>query len=139
VIKNAMTEDPVQSVDTLFVENPRIFVIGCPSLSPNIGEFYSYFRSKISDGDLSTIPAEKIVENAGRVCYLSFENLSGRSTELYIQNLIRQGHESVLEHASWTFVLTGVSRSFSHQMVRHRAGFAYSQLSQQYVDHRFVR
>jgi thymidylate synthase (FAD) len=45
------------------------------------------------------------------------------------------GHGSVLEHATWTFVLAGVSRSFSHELVRHRVGFAFSQLSQQYVGH----
>jgi thymidylate synthase (FAD) len=59
---------------------------------------------------------------------------SPRSNAEYIQNLVEQGHESVLEHASWTFLLTGVSRSFSHQFVRHRVGFSFSQLSQQYLD-----
>jgi site-specific recombinase XerD len=52
----------------------------------------------------------------------------------YIHNLIQMGHESVLEHATWTFFITGVSRAFSHQLVRHRAGFSFSQLSQQYHD-----
>jgi thymidylate synthase (FAD) len=49
--------------------------------------------------------------------------------------LIEQGHDSVLEHASWTFLTTNISRALSHQIVRHRIGFSYSQLSQQYVDH----
>jgi len=44
------------------------------------------------------------------------------------------GHESVLEHVSWTFLVTGVSRGFTHQLVRHRVGFSFSQLSQQYHD-----
>lgn len=79
--------------------------------------------------------AEEIVEVAGRVCYLSFgSNQSPRSTGAYIRNLVIQGHESVLEHISWSFILTGVSRGFSHQLVRHRAGFSFSQLSQQYHD-----
>src|SRR5262249_36540115 len=43
-------------------------------------------------------------------------------------------HGSVLEHAVWNFVFTGVSRSCTHELVRHRAGWAYSQLSQRYVD-----
>jgi thymidylate synthase (FAD) len=43
-------------------------------------------------------------------------------------------HGSVLEHVVWNFIVTGVSRSFSHELVRHRAGWAYSQLSQRYVD-----
>jgi thymidylate synthase (FAD) len=123
----------------LFIEAPRLFVIGRPSLSPNIDDFYAYFGSKQFQNDDSDQSAEKIVENAGRVCYLSFSNPSGRSTAGYIENLISQGHESVLEHAAWTLVLAGVSRSFTHQLVRHRVGFSFSQLSQQYVDHRSIR
>jgi thymidylate synthase (FAD) len=44
------------------------------------------------------------------------------------------GHGSVLEHAVFNFIITGVSRSFTHELIRHRAGFGYSQLSQRYVD-----
>jgi thymidylate synthase (FAD) len=81
--------------------------------------------------------AERLVEFAGRVCYLSFgHHRSQRSNAEYISNLIRRGHDSVLEHATWTFVLAGVSRAFTHQLVRHRVGFSYSQLSQQYHDER---
>jgi thymidylate synthase (FAD) len=78
-------------------------------------------------------PPEEIVEVSGRICYMSFgKRQSPRTNSEYIKNLIRQGHESVLEHINWTFLLTGVSRGFTHQLVRHRVGFAYSQLSQQY-------
>lgn len=81
------------------------------------------------------LPPEEVVEVAGRTCYMSFgQAQSPRSTGEFIQNLIAMGHESVLEHASWTFVLTNVSRAFTHQLVRHRVGFAFSQLSQQYHD-----
>ena len=87
--------------------------------------------------------AERLVEFAGRVCYMSFgSKQSSRTTTEYIHNLIRNGHESVLEHAVWTVALLGVSRAFTHQLVRHRVGFAFSQLSQQYHDEsdtRFVR
>ena len=76
---------------------------------------------------------EEAVEISGRICYMSFgEKQSPRSNPDYIRNLIRQGHESVLEHVTWTFLLTGVSRAFTHQLVRHRIGFSFSQLSQQY-------
>lgn len=77
--------------------------------------------------------SEEIVEVSGRICYMSFgENQSPRSNSEYIRNLLNQGHESVLEHVSWTFLLSGVSRALTHQLVRHRIGFSYSQLSQQY-------
>jgi thymidylate synthase (FAD) len=82
-------------------------------------------------------PSEEIVEVAGRTCYMSFGKAqSPRSNREFIQNLIAMGHESVLEHASWTFMITNVSRAFTHQLVRHRVGFAFSQLSQQYHDER---
>jgi len=78
---------------------------------------------------------EELVEAAGRVCYMSFGTAqSRRSNADYIQNLIAMGHESVLEHVNWSFVISHISRSVSHQLVRHRVGFAFSQLSQQYHD-----
>ena len=59
----------------------------------------------------------------------------GRKTnQEYLDNLIGMKHGSVLEHAVWDMLITGVSRSFTHELVRHRAGFGYSQLSQRYVD-----
>lgn len=83
----------------------------------------------------SATEAEELVEAAGRMCYMSFGAAqSPRTNPEYLANLIRLGHESVLEHVTWGFVLTGVSRSFTHQLVRHRVGIAISQLSQQYHD-----
>ncbi len=81
----------------------------------------------------TTIAAEKIVEFAGRHCYMSFNK--GRKTNAsYVTHLLEMGHGSVLEHAVYTFRIWGVSRTCTHELVRHRAGFAYSQLSQRYVD-----
>jgi thymidylate synthase (FAD) len=77
---------------------------------------------------------ERLAEFAGRVCYMSQHNPARRSTREYLDNIKKQGHGSVLEHASYTLLLEGVSRSLTHELVRHRAGFAYSQLSQRYVD-----
>jgi thymidylate synthase (FAD) len=80
-------------------------------------------------------PSEEIVEAAGRICYMSFgDRQAPRSNAEYIAHLITMGHESVLEHVSWSFLVTGVSRAFTHQLVRHRVGVAFSQLSQQYHD-----
>lgn len=71
-------------------------------------------------------------EFGGRFCYRSFEK--GRDHEAYLKNIIEMGHGSVLEHVNVTFAVSGVSRSFSHELVRHRAGTAISQESQRYVD-----
>ena len=79
------------------------------------------------------VGAEVLAEMAGRLCYLSYGK--GRKTNReFVGHLIEVGHGSVLEHCVWSFVISGVSRSLTHELVRHRAGWAYSQLSQRYVD-----
>ncbi len=77
---------------------------------------------------------ERLAEFAGRLCYMSQRNPASRNTRDYLENIKKQGHGSVLEHANYSILIEGVSRSFTHELVRHRAGFAYSQLSQRYVD-----
>jgi thymidylate synthase (FAD) len=77
---------------------------------------------------------ERLSEFAGRLCYMSQKNPAKRPTREYLENIKKQGHGSVLEHANYSFLIEGVSRSLTHELVRHRAGFAYSQLSQRYVD-----
>ena len=77
---------------------------------------------------------ERLAEFAGRLCYMSQRNPANRSTRDYLENIKRQGHGSVLEHANYSVLIEGVSRSLTHELVRHRAGWAYSQLSQRYVD-----
>ncbi len=77
---------------------------------------------------------ERLAEFAGRVCYMSQNNPAKRSTAEYLDNIKKQGHGSVLEHAVYVLLIEGISRSCSHELVRHRAGFGYSQLSQRYVD-----
>lgn len=80
---------------------------------------------------------DDLVEFAGRQCYRSWS--SGRAPFEYIDNILSSGHGSVLEHAVVSFAIAGVSRSLSHELVRHRAGFAYSQESQRYVDAKDMR
>jgi thymidylate synthase (FAD) len=77
---------------------------------------------------------ERLAEFAGRLCYMSQRNPANRTTRDYLENIKKQGHGSVLEHANYSVLVEGVSRSLTHELVRHRAGWAYSQLSQRYVD-----
>ncbi len=77
---------------------------------------------------------ERLAEFAGRICYMSQKNPAARTTADYLDNIKKQGHGSVLEHAVYVLLIEGISRSCSHELVRHRAGFGYSQLSQRYVD-----
>ncbi|MGH7568564.1 MAG: FAD-dependent thymidylate synthase [Gemmatimonadales bacterium] len=79
-------------------------------------------------------PGERLAEYAGRLCYMSQHNPANRTTADYIENIKKQGHGSVLEHSVYVLLIEGISRSCSHELVRHRAGFGYSQLSQRYVD-----
>lgn len=93
----------------------------------------------------SDVPAQVLTEFSGRLCYLSFgkeagiegghRSIGGRTTnESYLANILSTKHGSVLEHAVWSLLLEGVSRALTHELVRHRAGFGFSQLSQRYVD-----
>lgn len=77
--------------------------------------------------------AQRLVEFAGRACYQSWQNPVGRTNEAYIGRIIGSEHFSVLEHAGFTVAITGVSRSFTHEFVRHRH-LSPSQLSQRFYD-----
>jgi thymidylate synthase (FAD) len=74
--------------------------------------------------------AEELIEHAGRVCYRS-ENRGNPAA--FLRARLREGHESIIEHAGATFEISGISRACSHQLVRHRLA-SYSQESQRYVD-----
>ena len=77
--------------------------------------------------------ADLLPEVAGRLCYMSFRNPRPGGNKAYIGHILEAGHGSVLEHSVFGFILTGVSRSLTHELVRHRH-LSYSQLSQRYVD-----
>lgn len=76
--------------------------------------------------------AERLIEEAGRTCYLSFDKMTEDSSKRFIRMVVKNGHHSVLEHASATFRIKGGSRAFTHQIVRHRVA-SFSQQSQRYV------
>lgn len=75
---------------------------------------------------------QQVIEEAGRTCYLSFENIEAHSHAEFIRRLIKLGHESPLEHAYASFRIQNGSRAMTHQLVRHRL-MAVSQQSQRYV------
>lgn len=85
-----------------------------------------------------TPDAEELIASAGKLCYSPvgvddiYQKLDKESTQKYIDMLVSLGHESPLEHASFTFAAEGVSRTLTHQLVRHRLA-SYSQQSQRYV------
>ncbi len=81
---------------------------------------------------------ERAVAAAGRLCFapVSAVELEGAMSDedvaRLVRGLVRSGHTSALEHASFTFAVDGISRACSHQLVRHRVA-SYSQQSQRYV------
>lgn len=124
-----------------FVE-PRVFIIGETRIVP---EGLTAMLEAIgvpewsSDGESD---AEVLVETAGKLCYMSFDvalnkNLTKtgvRNNFDYIQeSIIGQKHGSVLEHVAVNVAFIDVSRVFTHELVRHRVGAAYSQTSGRYV------
>ncbi len=114
------------------VREPRIYLVS--RQTTNTAEVDRFLADHQLTWQTDTgVGAEALCEMAGRVCYMSFGK--GRKTnQEYLHNIISVQHGSVLEHAVWSFLITGVSRSFTHELIRHRAGFGYSQLSQRYVD-----
>jgi thymidylate synthase (FAD) len=98
-------------------------------------------RDQLDEGaDSPRIDAQNLAEFAGKMCYRSWEpGLNPNVKRVrddqakYLENILRSGHGSVLEHVSFTFVLHNVSRVFSHELVRHRPGTAISQESLRFV------
>ena len=116
------------------IRNPSVYLVG--RQETNAAEIDRF----LADHDVETwqtdtdVAGQKLCELAGRLCYMSFAKPRPGGNAVYLEHILEVGHGSVLEHAVWNFIITGVSRSFTHELIRHRAGFGYSQLSQRYVD-----
>src|SRR5699024_8115019 len=85
-----------------------------------------------------TPEGEKLIASAAKLCYSPVgvdeieENLREDNIDSFLNMLVNLGHESPIEHVGFTFVAEGVSRTLTHQLVRHRLA-SYSQQSQRYV------
>ncbi len=125
--------------------SPSVFLISRPSIDVNAMRAYledvgglSWLERRLADDELNG--AQMLVEFCGRVCYRSWEpGLNPNVTRIredqreYLGNLLSSLHGSVFEHANFTFAFRNVSRVFTHELVRHRAGSAFSQESLRYV------
>lgn len=125
---------------------PQVELIARPSLDLDALERYlktvggEVWLSNRREQESELNPGELLIEAAGRACYRSWEpGLNPNVTRIrtdrqeYLRNILRSGHGSVLEHANYTFILSDVSRVFTHELVRHRAGSAFSQESLRFV------
>lgn len=115
-----------------YVTKPKVYLLGRQAVAEDeLARFLSDAGMLFTTD--TRVAAEMLNEVAGRTCYMSFGK-GRKSNREYLENILSSKHGSVLEHAVWSFLITGVSRSLTHELVRHRAGFGFSQLSQRYVD-----
>ncbi len=126
--------------------SPQIELIARPSVDLDALERYlktvggdSWLQMR-REQDEGVNDGQLLVEAAGRACYRSWtEGLNPNVTKVrrdqkdYFLNILRSGHGSVLEHANYSFIIWDVSRVFTHELVRHRAGSAFSQESLRFV------
>lgn len=123
--------DPVLNVRV--IRAPAVYLVGRQTISEaDLDRFLAdHGVAWQTDTDVA---GEHLTEVAGRLCYMSFAKPRPGGNQAYLGHILEVGHGSVLEHAVWNFIFTGISRSLTHELIRHRAGFGYSQLSQRYVD-----
>ncbi|MFQ5873921.1 MAG: FAD-dependent thymidylate synthase, partial [Dehalococcoidia bacterium] len=119
-----------------YLAEPKVYLVTRPSVD------WAQVAAFLEDEGLPLVPdsiragedeSAAIIEISARLCYMSFGR-GRRDITAFIDNLLSSRDGSVFEHVNYGFVFTGVSRSLTHELVRHRAGFAYSQRSQRYVD-----
>ncbi|MGO9904031.1 MAG: FAD-dependent thymidylate synthase [Solirubrobacteraceae bacterium] len=126
---------------------PTVFLISRPSIDLEAVRGYleavggaSWLERRLAEDERALNDAQLLVEFCGRVCYRSWEpGLNANVKQIrsdqhdYLRNLLSSLHGSVLEHASYSFAFRDVSRVFTHELVRHRAGSAFSQESLRFV------
>jgi thymidylate synthase (FAD) len=127
-----VTSMPPEAADTTpqgldLVVQPEAYLIAWTAFNRDLVEKLTGFRGEGHGG-------QDLAEFAGRACYQSYHkpNAATATNEDYLRHILEVGHGSVLEHGSATILYRRVSRSFTHELVRHRH-FSYSQLSQRYV------
>jgi len=122
------------------LREPKVYLVGKTRIEEE------GFNAFLADNDLlwptetDSPEGQRLIELFGRNCYMSYGQKAGSpDNETYLNNLLgfnRPGiaHGSVTEHISFNFMVVGAGRGFTHEQVRHRAGWAYSQLSTRYCD-----
>jgi thymidylate synthase (FAD) len=127
--------------------SPQVFLIARPALDWEGVRAYleavggtAWLDRVRPDGEDDRSEGERLVEFMGRLCYRSWDvglnpNVTKirEDTDAYLTNILRSGHGSVIEHANYSFVFLNVSRVATHELVRHRAGSAFSQESLRFV------
>ena len=140
---------PVQHTPggTPYLTQPGVVILARPqtNLAGLEGFLAGYDESShFSDylDDPTNLPdSAQLCKVAGQLCYMSFgrKRSYNADADRYFTNLKASGHGSVFEHANFSLLLYGISRSVTHELVRHRSGMSFSQQSQRYISGRMVR
>lgn len=126
---------------TPYAVTPGVLLLAWPRVAPLVlyqflADFGTEFEAYVTDLMTDALPpGATLAKLAGQLCYLSFGPTATKNADAqrYFANIRAQGHGSILEHANYSLLFYGIGRDVTHELVRHRAGFAYSQVSQRYV------
>ncbi len=132
---------------TPYLGAPGVVMLARPQTNvAGLEGFLEGFDQALGFPDYVNDPTElpdssQLCKTAGQLCYASFgpRRTTNDNAAAYFERLTSAGHGSVLEHASFSFLLYGISRSVTHELVRHRAGAGFSQISQRYVSGSVLR
>jgi thymidylate synthase (FAD) len=132
---------------TPYLKTPGVVVLAKPQTNvAGLGGFLEGFDpilrfTEYLDDPVDLPDSSQLCKTAGQTCYASFGPRRSKNdvAAAYFERLTSAGHGSVLEHSSFSFLLYGISRSVTHELVRHRAGAAFSQISQRYVSGSVLR
>src|ERR687885_2247800 len=134
-------------IGTAYLKAPGVVMLAKPQtnivgLKDFLGGFDPSLGFSAYLDDPTALPdSSQLCKTAGQLCYASFgpRRTTNENAAAYFERLTSAGHGSVLEHASFSFLLYGISRSVTHELVRHRAGVGVSQVSQRYVSGSVLR
>lgn len=135
---------------TQYLKSPEAALLGYTTYEQgSIAPFLDEFDQELGFEDylqeeavtFGTLYPEKIVKVAGQLCYMSFgpKRTKDDRAQEYLDHIKSSGHGSVMEHVNYSLLIWGIDRAVTHELVRHRAGFAYSQVSQRYVSGKTLR
>lgn len=141
------TDVQQSNAGTLYLQQPGVVMLAKPSVNlAAMRHFLEGFDPTLQfpaylDDPVELPEGARLVKAAAQLCYASFgpKRSTNAQAGRYFDNIRSSGHGSVLEHANYSFLCYGVSRSLTHELIRHRAGFGFSQISQRYVSGKVLR
>lgn len=138
---------------TPFLQEPGLAILAVPHFMPEAlrgflngfdadWDVEDYIEDRHTADGCPLADGADLAMVAGQLCYLSFGAKRTRRADAkgYFDKTVRDGgHGSIIEHANYSVLFYGCGRDFTHELVRHRAGMAYSQVSQRYVSGKLLR